>query len=293
MGILRITDWDKHFECSQSRNLKRMAWVPVRIKLAGDGYTQLLDHPNGAAHFGGWIGLVEVGATCEPRGTLLRGNGKPHDVESLSRITRIPVEILAEAIPRLLDIGWLEHETAGALQDGAVILRDAVAPQRKFVATGHNITVQDKTENPCASSDAREGGSVLSIDEPPFETTESEALFPVESKKPVKLVDGMTSRQEIWWVDFWGAYWLKRSRKAARQAFAKQVRSLTRFQEVMAAVQAQSPEMLGRQSQHRPQAATWLRGERWADDIPTEEETRPGSGDAIAEAMRRLEEDTK
>src|ERR1035438_960172 len=133
--ILRIAGWDKHFECSQSRNLKTMAWVPVRVNLAGDGYTELLNHERGAAHFGGWIGLVEVGALCQPRGTLKRGNGKPHDAESLSRITRIPVEILAEAIPRLLDIGWLEYETVAPLQDDGVILQDTVANQRNFAAT--------------------------------------------------------------------------------------------------------------------------------------------------------------
>jgi len=113
--ILKITDWDKHFECSQSRHLKRMAWVPVRVNQAGIGYAELLDHPNGAAHFGSWIAIVEVAALCEPRGTLVRDNGKPQDVESLSRVTRIPTEILSEAIPRLLHIGWLEYEAAGSL----------------------------------------------------------------------------------------------------------------------------------------------------------------------------------
>jgi hypothetical protein len=262
--ILRITDWDKHFECSQSRNLKRMAWVPIRIKLAGDGYTELLNHTNGAAHFGAWIGLVEVGATCEPRGTLLRGNGKPHDVESLSRITRIPVDILTEAIPRLLNIGWLEHETVASQQEDGAMLQNTVAPQRKFIATGHNITVQDK--EPCASDDARVSDSLLSIDQPPFETAAPNAQFPVEPKKPGQSIDGLTPQQDVWFAVWWADYWLRKSRKAARQAFAKQVKSVGRFEQVMAATQAQTAEMLTREPQHRPHGSTWLRQERWEDE---------------------------
>lgn len=150
-------------------------------------------------------------------------------------------------------------------------------------------------KNTCASPDGNARSSVghLPIIDEPKLGNEPDTLFPTNSRKPAKAVDGLTPQQETWWADFWNAYWLKRSRKAARQAFAKQVRSLTRFQEVMGAVQAQSPEMLARQSQHRPQAATWLRGERWADDVPTAEETRHGSGDLIDAAMRLLEGDTK
>ena len=295
--ILRITDWGKHFECSQSRNLKAMAWVPVRVNLAGDGYTELLNHERGAAHFGGWIGLVEVGALCQPRGTLKRGNGKPHDADSLSRITRIPVEILAEAIPRLLDIGWLEYETVASQQEDGVILRGAVASQRKFVATDiTDSTVQDRTEHPCASRDAREGGSLPSIDQSPFETTAPEALFPADEpapERPAKSVNGLTAEQSAWFTEWWAAYWRHVAKTPARKAFAAVVKTVDRFGQVMAATRAQTAEMLTREPQHRPHGATWLRQERWTDNILTAEETRHGSGDAITEAMRRLEGDTK
>jgi len=39
---------------------------------------------------------------------LTRDNGRPHTAESLARISRIPVVIFEEALPRLLRIGWLE-----------------------------------------------------------------------------------------------------------------------------------------------------------------------------------------
>lgn len=109
--LLSVRDWDLHFERNRTRELKVMAWIPLPVKLDGDGYTELLDHANGAAHFGAWVAILEVAARCEIRGTLLRGdrNGgqRPHDPASLSRLTRIPAPVFEEAIPRLVEIGWL------------------------------------------------------------------------------------------------------------------------------------------------------------------------------------------
>jgi hypothetical protein len=132
----RIKDWNEHFENNRTRDLKRMAWVPMPNKMDGDGYTELLDHPNGAAHFGVWVAIVEIASRCglSPvdydaagrcgktageceghagarirRGTLVRDNGKPHDFNSIFRLSRMPIEILKEVIPRLISLGWLEE----------------------------------------------------------------------------------------------------------------------------------------------------------------------------------------
>lgn len=151
MNVLRIKDWDVHFENNRTRELKRMDWVPMPNKMDGDGYTELVDHPDGAAHFGAWCAIVEVASKCATRGTLLRtipqegatssaesrthlrGGSVPHDSASLSRLTRLPRAVFDEVIPRLLAIGWLEsvtienkevtsipQEGAGIPQEGAV-----------------------------------------------------------------------------------------------------------------------------------------------------------------------------
>lgn len=106
--ILRIKNWDKHFENNRTRELKKLSWVPFPNSHDGDGYTELLDHPTGAAHFGCWCAICEVASKCDPRGTLMRDGGKTHDCASLSRMTRIPQEVLKEAIERLITIGWIE-----------------------------------------------------------------------------------------------------------------------------------------------------------------------------------------
>jgi len=106
--ILRIKNWDKHFENNRTRELKKLSWVPFPNKLDGDGYTELLEHKNGAAYFGCWCVICEVASKCDPRGTLLRDGGKPHNSASLSRITRFSQNVLEEAIKILLSIKWLE-----------------------------------------------------------------------------------------------------------------------------------------------------------------------------------------
>lgn len=107
----RIKDWNRYFEHHRTRDLVKMTWVPMPNKMDGDGYTELLSHANGAAHLGAWLALVEIASKSETRGTLTRGNAKPHTLQTLERISLIPARVFAEAIPRLVEIGWLEKLT--------------------------------------------------------------------------------------------------------------------------------------------------------------------------------------
>jgi hypothetical protein len=108
----RIRDWDKHFENNRTRELKRLEWVPVPNKHDGDGFTDLLDHENGMAHYGAWHLILQVASKCDPRGTLLRdgagGVKTPHTPQSLARITRGSAAVFEQAIERLITIGWIE-----------------------------------------------------------------------------------------------------------------------------------------------------------------------------------------
>lgn len=140
-----IRNWEKHFENNRTRELKRLDWVPIPNSMDGDGYTELVDHANGAAHFGVWIALVEVASRCDPRGTLSRDGAtgvKPHDFGSLSRITRLPEDILRQAIPRLLSIGWLElqvittNDVVKTSQDDATIPHDVAAKSQDVALNG-------------------------------------------------------------------------------------------------------------------------------------------------------------
>lgn len=115
-----VTDWDEHYENNRTRGMVKMQWVPLPNHHDGDGYTELLDHKNGSAHYGFWCALLGVASRCAQRGTLLRDNGHPHDPASLSRLTRHPVKIIKEVLPRLAQIGWIECKSLSAetLQEG-------------------------------------------------------------------------------------------------------------------------------------------------------------------------------
>lgn len=82
----------------------------------------LIDHPDGAAHFGAWIAIVQIASKQNPRGTL--PNGKISQsvggiCQSLSRISRLPSSLFENLIPRLIEIGWLEILADSANASGA------------------------------------------------------------------------------------------------------------------------------------------------------------------------------
>jgi len=108
MQVYRIIGWEKNFENNRTRELKILSWIPVPNKQDGDGYTELMDHKDGASHFGCWHAILQVASKCDPRGTLLRDSKRAHDLASLSRITRISEKVLKAAIERLIIIGWIE-----------------------------------------------------------------------------------------------------------------------------------------------------------------------------------------
>jgi len=93
-----IKDWNKIYENNRSRELKNSSWVPIPNKLDGDGYTLIMTQKNGAAIYGAWIALILLASKCDVRGTLLRGNGEPHNIDSISRITRLNVDLVEEMI---------------------------------------------------------------------------------------------------------------------------------------------------------------------------------------------------
>ena len=124
--VYRIRNWVKYFENNRSRELKKPWWVQFPDFLSDDGYAELLDHPNGAAHYGVWAICVQIAGRSHFYGSLVRDGGAPHTPESLSRICRIPAGLVREACGRLAAIGWLEQVTVSkdTYLDGAENLRD-------------------------------------------------------------------------------------------------------------------------------------------------------------------------
>lgn len=130
--MYRVVDWERHFENNRTRELKTLTWVPFPNKHDGDGYTELLDHPDGPAHYGAWCAIAQVASKCEPRGTLVRDGARPHTAASLARMTHFPESIMAAAIERLVvQIKWLEivPDPEGYEDLAAIPQESATAPQ--------------------------------------------------------------------------------------------------------------------------------------------------------------------
>lgn len=121
MGVLlKINNWDELYENSRTRSMVKMQWVPIPAKFDGDGYTELvLEHKNGVLHYAAWMAFVLTAARCDERGTLAKSNGRPHTTHSIASMTKIPKAVLDEALPRLLDIGWIVSETTNDDQEQA------------------------------------------------------------------------------------------------------------------------------------------------------------------------------
>jgi hypothetical protein len=138
--FLRVRDWDALYENNRTRGYKKLNWVPVPNKQDGDGYTELVSVPNGAAHLGAWLAILQVASRCDPRGVLQREGHRPHDAASLARMTRLPVEVFEEAIPRLLgSIGWLE------IVHGSDVIRQDAAESGQFKYAERNGTERNRT----------------------------------------------------------------------------------------------------------------------------------------------------
>lgn len=111
--LYQIRDWRKHFEKNRSHGSRTPSHVSIPNRLDGAAYAELVQgHEEGPAHFGAWVVLLEVASVCNPRGTLVRSNGLPHDTLSLSRVTKFPERILTDALQRLVTLGWIEVSEA-------------------------------------------------------------------------------------------------------------------------------------------------------------------------------------
>lgn len=177
--LLKVARWSELYENNRTRDMKTMQWVPVPNKHDGVGYAMLMDHPNGAAHLGAWLAILQVASKCTPRGVLARGNGKPHDSTSLFIISKIPKKVFDEAIPRLLssDIGWLESMSneISLPQEGAEIPQAGAEIPQEGAGNGMEENGMEEKRKPGTSAP----GESVSDSEPDQEKSDPLAKFPI------------------------------------------------------------------------------------------------------------------
>lgn len=137
MKTYRIKDWDNLYENNRTRDMVKMQWLPLPNRHDSDGYTSLIDRKNGAAIYGAWVAILQVASRCAPRGSLVRDGDRPHDAQSLARMTRIPVTIIEEALTICsVECKWLE---INGCDDGAT----EPAPSPRFSAPSSHPTDEE------------------------------------------------------------------------------------------------------------------------------------------------------
>ena len=149
--MLRIKDWDTHFTCNRSREVKNPLWLPWPIRTGGRAYRRLVGGPCpthaapavcgcGTTAYGVFAALVGVAAKCDPPGTLSRDGGdQPLDLGDLHALTGIPVGTISAALDRLSspEIGWILDWRAGDRSPAAPTPHPAATTCDKTAASPH------------------------------------------------------------------------------------------------------------------------------------------------------------
>lgn len=137
----RIKDWDKHFETTESRKLKKLHWTAFPNKHDGSGYKMLWKlYPSDAVEvFCAFVLMVEVASKCPIRGYLINNANEPLTPGLLSLKTEAPEAIFIKAFKILPRLGWLEQisETSENLRNFGK------SPYTLHNNTEHNITEPD------------------------------------------------------------------------------------------------------------------------------------------------------
>ena len=105
MKLYAIRNWNEIYENNRSRQIESLSWVPFPNKHDGENFSLIMRHKDGAIIFAAFILLVELASKCKPRGVLIRGNGQPHNVTSMSAKCQAPDVWFSTALD------YLEHNT--------------------------------------------------------------------------------------------------------------------------------------------------------------------------------------
>lgn len=283
--ILRVKDWDAVFENAASRKLVRLAWVPVPNKMDGEGYTSLVDHPNGAAHLGAWLAIMEIASKQEPRSERGKLPGGPHHdlgmiCRSLGRISRLPASLFEEVLPRLMaaPILWLEvlsnEQSATPSGESATVSGDS--PERKEKKRKEleekeppipPTVIDVAKEQTNAPTGACTGLSVPGVIPISHGIMARPTVRASRDKRTVAQIKAALGPERLtWWENFWQVFPCRQSMREGLEAFERKVTTRELAVAVYqgarryAALYAAQPDMRLKYAQG------WINGERWNDE---------------------------
>lgn len=158
MKALHIVGWHRYEHPDVRRYDSRMPWVKTMTHHDGLGFIELLTHEHGEAHFGVWNLLLQLAANGSPRGFLVTNAGRTMGSREVAMKTHSREPVVAEAIKRLLAIGWIERihvPSASERQaDGKLMAREQLVErekekekEREGMATAPRPPVDEQVKN--------------------------------------------------------------------------------------------------------------------------------------------------
>jgi hypothetical protein len=99
------------------------------------GYRELLNNPDGAAHLGCWLALLQQASKAGARGALVLREGWPHTAATLAKASCIPASVFESAIRALSAIGWISVAFIGRRDPEAFVRERCVLGEGLFMRT--------------------------------------------------------------------------------------------------------------------------------------------------------------
>jgi hypothetical protein len=154
MKIYHIKNWQKIYENNRTRELKKLDWIPIPNSQDGEGYTLTMAEKDGPQLLGAWMVILQVASRCGERGTLLRDTKKPHNSDSIARLTRFPSNIIQRALDWFSseEMQWIETEEVEGVTENPAQSRSEVRESDVNPAGG------------CLEGKGREGNEEKGID---------------------------------------------------------------------------------------------------------------------------------
>lgn len=241
-------------------------------------YRSLLDHPLCSQLPAGWF---RVWVVC-----LMLTNFRSSKWWNGTREVEIPAGSFVTSLPKLaaksgVTVRILRRSLAYFLRSDMMVLLGAYSGRSGF----RHLSIVNWETYQCAGGDATEDvGQVSGHDEGQIKGRLGAGLGQVggtnlrSSVSGVPLVEEILQPQKskpsekikivnLWFEEWWPAYWRKKSRQTALAAFRKMVADEETFRAVMIATREQTPEMLRRPIDKRPYGATWLNAKGWTDEV--------------------------
>ena len=192
-------------------------------------------------------------------------------LNELEGLEQIRVEDTGGQLSKIIVLNYDKY------QSGKVVAKCTTSENEVVVGTTEGGGEMHHFENEVVVGTTEGGGEMHHLNEDPsLFNIKKEEYIDIEEYKNISISDTddekpaveIVDREDAWFREFWKEYPKKVAKKDAHKAFMKACRNEQTFNEIMAGLE-QSKEISWsrRDMKYIPNAATWLNGERWTDDL--------------------------